>query len=211
LEQHRLIKRHGDGTEVRFTVTATGIARAHVTDPIRNWNRPWDGLWRVFGYDLPMPRRRDRQVLWRALRAKKFGLLQQSIWVWPHDVEATLLELVQAENIPECFCGFEAPRVFLTSHRAIVRAAWDFNAINRCHRTYLAHSVSTQTAVKRAVDLSMLARLTQTERHAYRAAFVLDPLLPRGLWPKGYQGKQVEQRHQQFRAAIRQRIHKLAG
>jgi DNA-binding transcriptional regulator PaaX len=211
LEQRELIKRHGRGEELRFAVTAAGVARAAIANPSREWNRPWDGKWRVFGYDLPLPRRKDRQILWRALRARKLGLLQQSIWVWPHDVEPILLELVEAQNIPECFCGFESSRLFLTNDTEIVRAAWNFEEIGRSHQTYLGHLVATPEAARHASDIGALARLARIERQAYQYAFSLDPLLPRALWPKAYQGEKIEQRHLQFRSAVRHRLPKLTG
>jgi hypothetical protein len=53
--------------------------------------------------------------------------------------------------------------------------------------------------------LAALARLARTERMAYQFAFSFDPLLPRRLWPPGYQGEKVHARHESFRCSLRQR------
>jgi DNA-binding transcriptional regulator PaaX len=206
LKEQRLLEQQGCGQSARFTITADGIKRAAIADPAQQWNRPWDGKWRVFGYDLPLPRRRDRQVLWRALRTRKLGLLQQSLWIWPHDVTAVLMEIVEAQGIPECFCGFESGRLFLCRDDELVTSAWEWKEITRRHQTYLKHTVATVDSVNATTNLTALARIARIEGEAYQYAFWLDPLLPCVLWPKDYRGAIVEQRHQAFRAAVRRRL-----
>ncbi len=211
LERQRLIERRGRGTDARFAITLTGRKRVATLEPSRAWNKPWDGKWRVFSYDLPETRRKDRKLLWHELHARKFGLLQRSVWVWPHDVEAMLLEMVEAHGIPECFCGFESGRLFLCNDREVVNSAWDFEEIGRRHQVYLKRLVADPAALDAARDLSGVARVARAEREAYAHAFSFDPLLPRSLWPSGYRGARVEEAHQKFRAALCRRLHELAG
>ena len=80
LEREQLVARSG-GDDGRFTITETGKRRSAGLDPAEAWNRPWDGHWRVFCYDLPETRRRERLLLWRMLRAERLGLLQRSLWI----------------------------------------------------------------------------------------------------------------------------------
>ncbi|MBM3859592.1 MAG: hypothetical protein FJ395_08080 [Verrucomicrobia bacterium] len=204
--QQQLVSRHGRGRNAHFTITERGRARVRVFDPNRHWTKPWDGKWRVFSFDLPTDRRKDRTRLWRALHNAKLGCLQYSVWVWPHEVEPLLRETIQAQGIPECFCGFEASRLFLCDDAEVVVTAWDFKEIGRRHTTYLRHLVANPSSVKRARDLTELARLARIEREAYQYAFSLDPLLPRELWPRSYSGADVEERHQTFRAMLRRRL-----
>jgi phenylacetic acid degradation operon negative regulatory protein len=175
------------------------------------WDEPWDGLWRVVTFDVPESRRNDRKRLWQALRARKLGLLQRSVWVWPRNVESILNEIIHAQGIPECFCGFEARRLFLCTDAEVVAAAWDFEEITRRHKAYLDHPVLTHRAVKNSRDLTRLAALARAERTAYEYAFVFDPLLPRLLLPKAYRGMDVQQRHEEFRQLMRQRLTALAS
>ena len=209
LAQQRLLKRVGRGQDARFSITTDGQQRTAVAEPTPSWNRRWDGQWRVVGYDLPETRRKDRLVLWQALRARKLGLLQRSMWVWPHDLEPILVDVIHAKGIPECFCGFEAHRLFLCNDAEVVLAAWDFEEISRRQHAYLKHLVANISALKAAGTLVQLAHIARVERQAYQFAFSLDPLLPRSLCPKDYEGFAVEQRRQQFRDRLRRRCRDL--
>ncbi len=209
LERQRLVERQGRGRKAKFRITADGVKRVAVSEPARQWNRVWDGKWHVFGYDLPESRRTDRILLWRALRAHNLGWLQRSMWVWPHEVESLLRGIIQEEGIPECFAGFESDRPFLCTSPEIVVSAWDFEEIGQRHKAYLGHGVATPASLKSARDLKGLAHVARVERQVYQYAFSIDPLLPKGLWPRGYAGIAVEERHHQFRAVLQRRIYEL--
>jgi DNA-binding transcriptional regulator PaaX len=206
LQHERLLARHGRGPTAQFSITVAGRQRVTRVNPSTGWNRTWDGRWRVFSFDLPATRRSDRQTLWRALRDHKLGLLQRSVWIWPHEVEQLLRQVVDARNIPECFCGFEASRLFLCDTTEVVATAWDWEEISKRHTAYLRHLVATPSAVQKTSDLRKLARLARVERDAHRYAFSLDPLLPRSLWPAHYHGLAVETQHEQFCSALQQRL-----
>lgn len=47
----------------------------------------WDGKWRVLIFDIPEYRRLLRTKLRHSLRTVGFKLLQDSVWVYPHDCE----------------------------------------------------------------------------------------------------------------------------
>jgi phenylacetic acid degradation operon negative regulatory protein len=209
LRQKHLLEQSGRGKTAKFTITDAGRQRLQPLDPSQNWNRAWDGKWRVFTFDMPSNRRKDRMLLWRTLRNQRFGLLQRSVWIWPHETEFILQSIVDATGIPECFCGLEASRVFLCDDEEIVASSWDFEEITRRHRSYLEHAVATPANAKRSPDLVDLARLVRIEQAAYRYALSLDPLLPRALWPKSYRGPALLERHEQFRAALGRRLRDL--
>jgi DNA-binding transcriptional regulator PaaX len=210
LHRQNLVQRKGHGQSAKFVVTEQAKRRVRVIDPTRDWDRTWDGKWRVFSFDIPTIQRRERMLLWRSLRAQRFGLLQRSVWVWPHEVEPILLQIVKARGIPECFCGFESGRLFLCNDTEVVASAWDFDEIRRRHDSYLKHLVATVDSLDRADDLRALGRLARIERDAYQFAFSIDPMLPRDLWPKPYKGVAVHERHQTFGSQLRRRLRALA-
>jgi phenylacetic acid degradation operon negative regulatory protein len=211
MERRQWIQREGRGVDARFKLTVVGAERLTVQDPQQHWDRPWDGKWRLFTYDLPEKQRSDRVMIWRMLHAHKLGLLQRSVWVWPHSVEPILHRISQASGIPECLCGFLCDRLFLCTDRELVAASWDFGSIHQCHREYLQAAQPCCKSLRAAHDLKEVARLAARERAAYEAAFALDPLLPRRLWPASYAGLVVHHRHTQFRSLLRSRAEALAG
>jgi DNA-binding transcriptional regulator PaaX len=212
LEKRRFIEQTGErGREPSYRIAAEGVARVSVTNPRPAWERSWDGAWRVVTFDVPEVRRKDRQNLWRALRARKLGLLQRSVWVWPHPVQPFLEQILQAEGVPECFCGFTARDLFLCTNAELVAAAWDWEEINRAHCGYLQQPMLDKRRVAAARDLPALARLARIERRSYQQAFALDPLLPRDLRPKLYPGLETQARHEEWRRALGQRFRTLAN
>jgi len=208
-KQAQWLEQRGRGKAATFTITETGRKRLRVTQPTEHWDKPWDGRWRVFMFDLPAQRNKARMVLWRALRDAKMGLLQRSVWIWPHPVTDLLANVVQSQSIPECVCGFEAGKLFLCSDAEIVASAWDQAAIDRAHELYLNHLGADIASVRRSKNLQEVAQVARIERDAYQAAFSFDPLLPRQLWLKTYRGPQVESRHQAFLAELRRCSRKL--
>ena len=129
--EQELLEQTGRGRTANFKITDLGRKRLRVFRPSTNWEKPWDGQWRVFMFDLPAGQGKSRQVLWRALRDQKLGLLQRSVWIWPHEIESYLREVIQAHVMPECFCGFRAASLFLCSDPELVETAWDFETISR--------------------------------------------------------------------------------
>jgi phenylacetic acid degradation operon negative regulatory protein len=177
--------------------------------PRAAWDQPWDGAWRVVTFDLPEVRRKDRHRLWKALRAARLGLLQRSVWIWPHDVQELLTQIIEATGVPECFCGFKATQLFLCTDAEIVLSAWDFVELTRRQRGYLSNRAATVRQLKATDDLARLAALAREEWVAYEHAFAHDPLLPTKLLPPGYQGAAVERQHAEIRRELRQRLSRL--
>jgi DNA-binding transcriptional regulator PaaX len=202
----QVLHRTGRGAEARFRIADGVKDRIAGSDPAAGWNRRWDGKWRVFSFDMPESRRRDRLRVWRHLRAMRFGFLQRSVWVWPHDVEPLLREMVQADGIPECFCGFEASRLLLCDADEVVESAWDWEQIRRDHAAYLQRKDRADDALRRGCRPAQLARTVQAERDAYLAALRSDPFLPRGLWPESYLGPAVRERHRDVLARMRAHV-----
>ena len=210
LERRQWVRREGRGEEARFSVTTEGAKQRTILDPAAQWMTAWDGKWRLFTYDLPERRRTERVLLWRALHARKLGLLQRSVWVWPHAVDGMLQHILRATGIPECFCGFTSERLFLSTDEELVAACWDFAKINQCHQDYVESAPGFLESLKAARDLQQVARVAAVEGQTYHEAFTLDPLLPQTLWPREYQGPVVEQRHTRFRTEVCRRVQELA-
>jgi phenylacetic acid degradation operon negative regulatory protein len=206
LQAQNLIQKEGRGQDATFTITAIARQRLNGTDPQVFWRRGWNGSWCVLTFDVPEARRRERVVLWQALRARKLGLLQRSVWVWPHDLEPVLNEIMKVNAVPECFCGFESRRIFLCTDSEIVNSAWDWEEIRRQQQKYLDAPSAQLAAIKKASNLGELAACARAEMCAYERAFLFDPLLPAILLPPKYRGRAVHDHHLEFRSQLRIRF-----
>lgn len=210
LEANQLLKRTGRGRHAIFSITGKGVRLRRRVDPSAAWSKAWDGNWRLLMFDVPESRRTDRQRLWRVLRDRKFGFLQRSVWIWPHDLKPILQEIIQAEGIPEYFCGFAAQELLLCTDAEIVTAAWDFEEVERRHKAYEKHPSLSSSVINKLSTIPSLVAVARAEHQAYAHAFSLDPLLPHSLWPRGYRGQTVLHRHAQFRHHLARRLTQLA-
>jgi DNA-binding transcriptional regulator PaaX len=190
LQRRGYIKPAPASAHFPYLVTRAGRQRAlGAVNPDTWWNRSWDGKWFAFSFDLPIKKPACRGRLLRWLHAKRFGCLQNSVWIRPdaptpsfpyiHDLPSGVDGLVILEA--RCYPGFTDDQ--------IVKAAWNFDVINDHYRFYL-DLCETRLAefLSRDPDPHNAIALLRQERSAWNQATRFDPLLPRCLWPVDYLG-----------------------
>ncbi|MFM8460035.1 MAG: hypothetical protein ACKOB0_14050 [Chthoniobacterales bacterium] len=208
LSERGFIEHRGAGSDSRvYRLTEQG--RLHALggrDPVREWNRRWDGRWRMVLFDIGEEQSTRRDKLRRYLRSRGFGYLQHSVWVSPHALELERDALRGAAIDVESLILLEARPVAGESDEEIVRGAWDFTEINK---RYLAVLKVLEARPKQPVTTSSAAQRLKEwasqERAAWIHAMAADPLLPRQIWPRGYLGERAwQKRLKEFRSAARQ-------
>ena len=199
LEQRQFLEQRQEADLGRFyRLTAEGRRVAlGGRDPVERWGRRWDGRWRFLLFDLPVRATALRNRLLRFLLQHAFGYLQQSVWVTPDSLSDTcgLLRRIPADA--ESLTLFEGRPCGGESDAAIVRGAWDFDAINARYALHLA--VVRECPDAPAVDASAESRFwswARREREAWNSAVRPDPLLPRPLLPPDYGGPRSWQARQ---------------
>ncbi len=200
LAQRQLIEKDTRVPDARiYRLTSAG--RLHALggrDPAAEWARPWDGLWRMVLFDVPLGQEGRRKELRRYLSQRAFGCLQRSVWITPHPLEPEI-KLLRGEAV-------DAASLMLLEGRAcagesdadLVAAAWDFGRINAGYRRYL--EVLDQCPAGPLVDhaaAKALRRWANLERAGWLQAVSVDPLLPQALLPADYQGAAAWARRQQ--------------
>jgi DNA-binding transcriptional regulator PaaX len=211
LQRQQVVRSARTGRELNFSITEKGRALLNESDPQQGWQRLWDGNWHALTFDVPESRRKDRLTLWRALRARKLGFLQRSIWVWPHDLRRAVKEMIRVEGLPECFFGFTTRSIWLCNDAEIVASSWNWEEIGRRHQSYLSQCRSLQRALETASSLENAAQTARVERTAYVRAFSLDPLLPQKLLPSAYAGRKVQDAHVAFKRLVALRLAQLSS
>jgi phenylacetic acid degradation operon negative regulatory protein len=191
LEKLKFLEEHRPARDVRWhRLTESGRLQAlGGRDPLACWDHAWDGQWRLVVFDVPVDQEKVRKHLRRFLRSRGFGCLQNSVWITPHSVgkERELLAgsrldvgsmiLLQARP-----CGGE-------TDGEIVAGAWEFSRINAAYQRYL--QIVTRcpgTPLSNLAAAKAFNHWAAAERTAWLDAVAQDPLLPRALWPEGYQG-----------------------
>lgn len=196
LEHRNLLERDPAAAETLvYRLTECGRLQAlGGRDPQKQWNRHWDGQWRLIAFDLPEKKSSTRVRLRRYLRARHYGFLQNSVWVSPDPLPGAIAEGKLFGDNVECLVCFEARPSLGAAHSAIVNGAWNFQQINKHYRECLQ--------ILKACPLSQTMPREETqsvhqwfrrEQAAWEMAVSMDPLLPEALLPEGYLGKTVWQ------------------
>jgi len=193
LARQRLIETRvsADGSErlVRLTESGCETARAGV-DPVRRWERPWDGRWRLVIFDVPESMNRKRVQLRRILRHRRFGYLQNSVWLTPDPLDDLRHQLAGTKASAESLVLFEGRPGGGESDQDLVAGAWDFDDIRT---RYEAWSRVADAAPKLSVgstpDERQVRVWGERERIAWRDIALRDPFLPAALLPTGYPGR----------------------
>jgi len=157
-------------------------------DPIKEWERAWDGRWRMILFDLPESERAERNTLRRKLRAERFGCLQRSLWISPDPMEALRQNwqgeivdtktIIFMEGIP---CGGE-------NNSDMIAGAWDFAKIDTQYGELVDH-LHTLKSLGKTPSRPRLLKWIETERTLWNQCLATDPMLPSVLLPPEYQGR----------------------
>jgi phenylacetic acid degradation operon negative regulatory protein len=160
----------------------------------------WDGRWLLVLARAPETERPVRHLLRTRLAWAGFGSPAPGVWINTHQDRAKEAERV----LEEAGVGDEA-QIFLAEHHgggklsAMVRQAWDLDAIEDSYEEFLAdfgHQPSSDP----------LARLIQLV-HAWRRFPLIDPALPRELLPTPWSGahaaKLFARQHARWRTKAR--------
>ncbi|MGH7956900.1 MAG: hypothetical protein ACREH8_07795 [Opitutaceae bacterium] len=202
LARQRLIERHPEpdlARVVRLTEQGKQLALGG-RDPVKQWSRAWDGVWRFVLFDVPNGRDELRQQLLRVLRRRQFGYLQKSVWVSPDPTSDVRAALGKSRVQADAFLVIEGKPAAGESDAEIVDGAWDFALINRRYEHYL------KVAQKPAPPGPRLVDWARRENAAWKAAISADPLLPASLLPAGYRGRAALQHRKQLFASLVARI-----
>lgn len=177
-------------------------------DPDTQWNRAWDGRWRLVLFDVPVAQRTRRARLRRYLLSRGFGCLQGSVWVTPDSVETERGILAGGEINVRSMILLDARPCAGESDVDLVAGAWNFENINclyaRCLEVLETHPsgrLHTPAAAK------SLRRWAAQEREAWLLAVTTDPLLPAVLLPAGYLGRQAWNRRKEILRRAGEQLH----
>ena len=210
LEARKILERKpGDASEAIYRLSESGRLMAlGGRDPVAQWNRAWDGRWRMVLFDLPEAEASARVRLRRFLQSSGFGFLQNSVWITPDPLSPIMHELsVHAEDV-ESLITLEARPAAGETDADIVAGAWDFERINSLYeRTLQILSQLPTTKSKTGPLAEPLRRWANQEKLAWQEAIFVDPLLPGSLLPAGYLGKKAWAERSRVLARAYRQIH----
>jgi phenylacetic acid degradation operon negative regulatory protein len=190
------LRASGNGRRGWYGLSEQGRAllqegEARIYHPPRG--QAWDGWWQLVAYSIPEQQRSQRDRLRLRLQWLGFGQLGNGLWISPHALQGEIKALAGALRVSGHIEVFRAQHLGFSSVEELVGFCWDLAAINRRYRAFLTRH---EAGYARACDLVMKQRLSAQDAfvrrfrlvHAYRVFPLLDPYLPDGLLPAGWQG-----------------------
>jgi phenylacetic acid degradation operon negative regulatory protein len=193
-------KRQTDGSLPSLTLTHAGKQRLPpYCHPHDHWDKQWNKWWYVLMFDVPERERSYRDILRRFLKEMRLGCLQKSVWVAPWDIRPEYADLDTAASVDSIAFLFEARTVLGYGNQSVVQEAWNFKRLNQIQEFYI-HVANKNLSLLNTTSSpeSSLIQLLRMDSLAYAQAMSTDPLLPKELLPKNYEGMHVAELHTQL-------------
>lgn len=185
--------------EVYVRLTSSGREKIVRDFPILSLSaRPWDGRWRIVIFDIEESNKNTREALRDKLRELGLGMLQESVWVTPHDVSVDLREFLESKDLGEVAFVLEVSSILAGNQELLVRKIWNLDAFDEAYREIVKdanklkdlYMISSGRNVQYTeVKKRELIEEARKIRQRYGETLLSDPCLPKELlpvdWPAG--------------------------
>lgn len=171
----------------------------------------WDGHWLVLYVSVPESLRKLRHQLKTKLTWAGFGSPGPGMWISPSaEREAEARSVVEGLGLETGALSFTARFAGVGDERAMVRRAWDLEAVAARYAEFVAAFEGVRPS---SPEETMLAQTRLV--HEWRRFPFLDPGLPAELLPEGWVGDRARalfaERHAAWAGPARRRWRELTG
>jgi phenylacetic acid degradation operon negative regulatory protein len=162
--------------EVVYRLTSWGETKILYDIPLARYTgKKWDGIWRLVSFDVPEKKASLRVWLRDKLRELGFGMLQESLWIIPHDLGQALAEFMEHEGLSEYVIVWEGKKIFGEDEKELAKRVWKLEDL---HRRYLDFILKFEKIVTNKEETKK-QRVDWEEE--YFSLLMADPGLPKEL------------------------------
>ena len=200
------------GNEVYLRLTSEGNERIVRDFPILSFAaRPWDRRWRVVIFDIEEIERTVRKGLREKLRQLGLGMLQESVWVTPHDVSVDLREFLEHKGLGEAAFVLEVSAILAGDQDALVRKIWNLDEIAEAYQEIIEKAAKLRDMYVTSAGRTQqhtnekkggIAEEARKIRERYIETLLIDPQLPKELLPKGWPAVRAREAVHRLQKAI---------
>lgn len=123
-------KRIKDNGEAVYRITSWGKTKLIYSIPLARYTgKKWDGIWRLVSFDIPEKEAKLRKWLRKKLKELGFGMLQESLWLIPHDLGQVFEEFIEHENLKDYIVIWEGKRIFGENEKELARRVWKLDQL----------------------------------------------------------------------------------
>ncbi|MBU1199916.1 hypothetical protein KJ953_00100 [Patescibacteria group bacterium] len=129
--------------------------------------KTWNKQWCLATFDIPESQKNTRNQLRRKLKQVGFAQLQKSLYISPHPINSSLMELINALNLSKHVLVFQGKQKHFTPTQKTINRLWNLNSIKSDYFQVMKY---TKKDHQKAV-------------HQYLQTVAQDPHLPFELLP----------------------------
>lgn len=194
-----------EGNKSYYTMTPRGFRRLKEAAKriYKMQAEPWDGKWRILIYNIPEAERHIRDELRQELVWSGFGLLSNSCWITPLDLQEQVEELFARYKIDTYADFFTAQYKGVQSNVELVQKCWNLAEINARYHEFVEdyqdqlEKFQKESLVGQVDDGACFVERAQLV-HEYRKFLFIDPGLPEELLPRDWAGKKASQLFKEY-------------
>lgn len=189
------LKSEKRGNKSYYFLTEQGVARMKEASKriYKEPTPPWKGKWWILVYTIPEEKRHLRDKLREELVWSGFGLLSNSCWITPNDLEDEMKRMIKKYEIEDYVSYFQSTYKGMQTNEELVKKCWDLDEINKRYAQFIE-----QYSQKYVIDKSKINKNEMSDSscfvksawlvHQYRKFLFIDPSLPDELLPEKWLG-----------------------
>jgi phenylacetic acid degradation operon negative regulatory protein len=171
-------------------------------------NRKWDQRWRIVMFDVEEVNKQVRDRLRNKLKELGFGMLQESVFISPHDILQDFIEFSESTGIEDYLYILETNKLIIGNEQEFANRIWKLvdlnekyeNLVSQIHEIRNEHLLSNSGRMKKSDDqMGVKVRNVQENvknvknvKNSWLRIIKEDPFLPKTFLPKPWYGDEAE-------------------
>lgn len=179
--------------QIFLRLTSAGKEKVRRDFPMLSLShKKWDGKWRVVIFDIAEVNKFARESLRRKLKELGFGMLQESVWVTPHDIGQDMREFLESKKLGAYAFVLEVSGFLAGDKKLLIERIWKLEELNRKYDQILSEVKRLKSMYVTRSDRNMepTSELLKV-REKYLRILMTDPCLPKELLPEDWAGEKV--------------------
>jgi len=186
--------------EVFIRLTSRGSNKVVRDFPFLSFqNKKWDKKWRVVVFDVEETNKQIRERFRSKLKELGFGMLQESVFISPHNIAKDFTEFIDAQGLNESAYLLEVSSIAVGDIKALVNRVWHLDKMNDLYKGIIGKMedndlISDSDRLNKLNDednIKKVQDLIRDIKKMYLEVMLEDPFLPKELLPLDWEGERA--------------------
>lgn len=183
--------------EVYLRLTSRGDQKLKRDFPLISMQqKPWDKKWRIAIFDIREEYKNRRDALRGKLREIGFAMLQESVFITPHDIVQDFNEFVENFGLSDAVYILEVSQIVVGDKKELARNLWNLDKLNDTYKEIIEKlkniSLTTTRGRVKQLNRESFTKTFMELKQKYLKTLIYDPFLPKELLPSDWKGDEVK-------------------